>query len=1173
MASQRKRRFGLIALLATALLVGLGPMIIGMTPARDIALASALPAEAGKLTAGGAALGWFGPIGLQQVELRDPADKLVFSAERVDLTDGLLQLALGGGAELDVRVTRPVLELQVAPNGSNLDPLLNALADKQEAEPTTEAPSAKTKRTLKLSLVDGKARVTDTVTGEQWAAESIEVSLFDPGEGIDAIELTAKGTLAGAAAGAQGAGFDFRLGAAEGGGRLARLKGASLPLSILGPILRRNDPTASLIGAVSLDGQAAWSPSGVASTDDPFRQLLSGKVVSSGKISLQNAGYRGAFTGGEPLRLDLAEAPWRIAAAGDRLRIEQLEAVLPFASGRADGSIGIAEIDAWRAGGSTAPTDLRVAAQVDLQRLAQVAPEVLRLREGVRVESGLVRFNATGSRGQAGPRLVGGLRTESLAGMSAGQRIAWREPLDVRFDVTQRAPGAGLAAWSIDSLTCQSAFFTASASGGADLIEGKANVDLDRLASELSQFVDLGDVRIAGKGQANFKLQQNNSRDRWRLASDGAIDQLFVGRTNQPLASEQRLTFNAQVEGASEGEANPTGAVALISGQDRLEVRLDQPAGAAEARPFQLRLVGDLANWRRRARLVSPAVPAPEALRLSGALDVTASGQLGERRGKLDNLSATIDGLVAESPGSFRLAEQRLELKTAGRWDRVSGLVESDSGEIVSSSISMRTRGVRIDSRSPGQSRGEGVFRADMAQIASWFPASPNAPTITAAGQMTGSATLRGVPEGLLVDLRAGGEGLQLIEQAPGAAPRLVWEEPSLKVTAQAIATPVSASGAKPATYSVDVRDLRIESSMLNGSGGGKIDDLVALQGVRIGGGVDYDLERLSPLLWPQLNNSVRLIGKDRVTFQLASDPNADPSSAAIARLQAKVEAPWQGADVFGLPIGPGRLVANLQQGVLRTDPLKVAVGQGSLTTQAAATIHPPPTALSLASGPLITQVGISREVSERMLKYIAPVLADATRINGLFSISLSEFAVPLNRKPNEPRTGRAAGVLTIHQVDVAPGPMVAEWVGMARQVRSVARDGVEGALQPSEASILSMRDQPIEFQLVEGRVYHRGLTFNIGDAVVYSEGSVGIDETLDLLLTVPILDEWIAERPALLGRLQGQSLRIPVRGTFSAPRVDREAFRQLSGQLLQNAAAGAIDTGINLLLERLRSR
>ena len=84
-----------------------------------------------------------------------------------------------------------------------------------------------------------------------------------------------------------------------------------------------------------------------------------------------------------------------------------------------------------------------------------------------------------------------------------------------------------------------------------------------------------------------------------------------------------------------------------------------------------------------------------------------------------------------------------------------------------------------------------------------------------------------------------------------------------------------------------------------------------------------------------------------------------------------------------------------------------------------------------MPAGPLITNVRISPEVSEAMLKFVAPVLAGATQSEGLFSLQLDGARVPLG----EPQRADSAGKLTVHSVRVVPGPMAREWIGLAQQI------------------------------------------------------------------------------------------------------------------------------------------
>jgi hypothetical protein len=269
---------------------------------------------------------------------------------------------------------------------------------------------------------------------------------------------------------------------------------------------------------------------------------------------------------------------------------------------------------------------------------------------------------------------------------------------------------------------------------------------------------------------------------------------------------------------------------------------------------------------------------------------------------------------------------------------------------------------------------------------------------------------------------------------------------------------------------------------------------------------------------------------------------------------------------VYGLPIGAGKLSAALEDGTIRIEPVTLAVGEGTLTASPEVRLDPPPSELTLPQGPLISNVRISPEVSEAMLKYVAPVLAGATQSEGLFSLALDGARVPLD----EPKRADSRGQLTVHSVRVVPGPMAQQWVGLAQQIETLIRrrdPRSPGARQP--VTLLSVKDQQVNFRVADGRVYHQNMDFQVGDVMLRSEGSVGLDETVSLTLHVPIQDAWVAKEPLLSG-LKGQSLAIPISGTLSRPQMDQRAIAGVTQQLLQGAAQSAIGGELNKALDKL---
>jgi hypothetical protein len=265
------------------------------------------------------------------------------------------------------------------------------------------------------------------------------------------------------------------------------------------------------------------------------------------------------------------------------------------------------------------------------------------------------------------------------------------------------------------------------------------------------------------------------------------------------------------------------------------------------------------------------------------------------------------------------------------------------------------------------------------------------------------------------------------------------------------------------------------------------------------------------------------------------------------------------------LPIGPGKLAATLGGGTVRVDPLAIAVADGQLTAAPQARLDPEPMELTIPPGPLLTNVRVSPEVSTAMLQYIAPVLAGATQSQGEFSVTLSGARVPLA----DPKRADVGGQLAVHSVRVVPGPMAKQWVELAQQIEAIAKKRDLASLgQRQPVSLLTVQDQQVNFRVVDGRVYHQGMQFQVGDVVMRTEGSVGFDESLALVVKVPIQEKWIDGQALLVG-LRGQSLSIPISGTLRNPRMDKSAVSGLSQQLLQGAAQQAIGGELNKALDK----
>ena len=176
----------------------------------------------------------------------------------------------------------------------------------------------------------------------------------------------------------------------------------------------------------------------------------------------------------------------------------------------------------------------------------------------------------------------------------------------------------------------------------------------------------------------------------------------------------------------------------------------------------------------------------------------------------------------------------------------------------------------------------------------------------------------------------------------------------------------------------------------------------------------------------------------------------------------------------------------------------------------------------------LLADARLEPGVAQGVLAYIAPVLADATRTGGRFSLRLDGARLPVG----EPAAGTLAGRLSMHEVVLGPGPLAVNVL-----------QSLPLKLPPPPA-ILFADEANVDFRLADRRVWHKGLEFGLPLAKpgqrldVESSGSVGLDDgSLDLTLRLPIPADLPQDRP-LLAALSGKQVSVGIAGVLGEPKV-----------------------------------
>ena len=180
--------------------------------------------------------------------------------------------------------------------------------------------------------------------------------------------------------------------------------------------------------------------------------------------------------------------------------------------------------------------------------------------------------------------------------------------------------------------------------------------------------------------------------------------------------------------------------------------------------------------------------------------------------------------------------------------------------------------------------------------------------------------------------------------------------------------------------------------------------------------------------------------------------------------------------------------------GQVQFDPLALDASEGHL--QLTPTLRLSPLELTVASGVVAQQVRVDPATCEALLKFVLPALSDLSTGEGKFSVQLDSRRIPLD----DPAAGQLSGRLTVHALQVSPGPLVTELGNLL---------GRPGPVKLTPESVIT-------FQLRDRKIYHEGMELVLGDSTVRTSGWVGLDQTLSLTAQMPVPQRLLGDNAAV---------------------------------------------------------
>ncbi|MFT7514453.1 MAG: translocation and assembly module TamB, partial [Candidatus Omnitrophota bacterium] len=795
--------------------------------------------------------------------------------------------------------------------------------------------------------------------------------------------------------------------------------------------------------------------------------------------------------------------------------------------------------------GGDLPTEgtgtLNLEGNVQLAKLANAFPHTLKIQQGLALESGVLDIRAALS--TAGKTL--GVDAEATIDQLAGTLTdtnGQTRAVSLGDAVTVKVKGtAAEKDLNIETLSLVSSFLNGSGSGNLD----KLNITLDaRLAealAEASKFVDLGPLQAKGDAHLVLSMHKQADDDR-KLTLDVSSESLFFAKGAQVLLPRQAI------------------ALGVIANTD-----IPEAGFLSVVKTAQISMQSQLANGRITAKnMVLPKTEGDQKTPMTfGSLGIGTTINLDMLSAMLPAPKegdpmvlggmATLSGSLQQEGGA--LSTEKFELR-AKKFSYQKGPQQYAQDELVlSTGISVDPEKKQAVLTNLSTAFGVGTITAPSITIANWedavntLTAAVNAQidiqkTMVTVASFTGAKEVVPVTGAAVLNLQMQptdsgsilGTDLTISNFAYRMKNDKVIQEAVVKLNGQvALARDQSA---------VQVNQMSFQTEPFSLSGTAALKDLKTNGRVTAKGAFAYDLVKITPYIKMFTGQDIAPIGKHDEPFVL---------DFPLGSKTGEVQAPgyfksgfnvdqlvMYGLDIRNLDIP---LVLSNQQ---FSASIEAGLNEGELRFYPTVRLDLPKPTLTIPTNSLVlSQIKLNNEVSNDLLGKIHPLFKGASVGNGKMDLTMDYLEVPTGDKVMDEI--RFAGTIALTNVQLATSGML---------------DLLMSVIQAKEKEYM-LKHQDITFVAEKGRITCSPLTFKAKGRDVVLHGSIGFDQTVAYLVSLPVTEDLVGKEAFKF--LEGQFISVPIGGTVSKPKIDRAAFQSEVSGLVK----GALKKGATDLLQK----
>ena len=281
----------------------------------------------------------------------------------------------------------------------------------------------------------------------------------------------------------------------------------------------------------------------------------------------------------------------------------------------------------------------------DVASVLSQMPKTLGLKEGMQVTSGRLSGNIE-TPTRAGQKQIQARATlTALEGQVEGKKVALSEPVTAEAQISSDKAGI-----IFDKLNASAPFAKVNCAGNTESLKYNLEVDLAKLQLEFGQFIDIGELQMAGRflGTGDVSFQQ----DKTTAAGSSQVKDLLFTSPDGLAASEPKADLEFAVEFDKKQNIVTISSVRIDASLGRLSVKDSVvPLSQEATKPMNVVVNAanlDLAKIRPFAIMFASL---PKEMQLSGIAESEISVSSEKHIYSIATDSTTIKGLKLTYPG------------------------------------------------------------------------------------------------------------------------------------------------------------------------------------------------------------------------------------------------------------------------------------------------------------------------------------------------------------------------------------------------------------------------------------------------------------------------------------------------------------------------------------------